>query len=371
MSHTLAPPTALQAIRGFCARQWRDPDARSTLIGILGVLAIHLLLWLLAPMVLRFETIPITARADRTREFKIELEPDLFAKNRPKPAPPSRFVETNPDAPENIPDRTSNFAAHNQQVAQEKPTPDGKSDRPTTEGRTDIDSTAIVTGSLTQPREQLPPVPAAPEVPVAETPVTPPKAEKVPLPGEEKIEGENKDGVGSSIAKRLPRASAVPEPQEGAKDAKEFEGPATQPAIDPRRPQPRPTLVTQPQVRPAILSEHRVGTANLGVIAHTALKTTYGQYLQRIIETVQIQWERILIEQRANPVSGSTVQVRFILDAEGRIARIVNVETTANQVASNACVSAITDRSPYPKWTDDMKAILGEQQELVFTFHYL
>ena len=35
-----------------------------------------------------------------------------------------------------------------------------------------------------------------------------------------------------------------------------------------------------------------------------------------------------------------------------------------------ACVSAITDRAPYGPWTDDMKAMLGSQQEMTFTFYY-
>jgi hypothetical protein len=29
-----------------------------------------------------------------------------------------------------------------------------------------------------------------------------------------------------------------------------------------------------------------------------------------------------------------------------------------------------TDRAPYGPWTDDMKAVLGSQQEMTFTFYY-
>jgi hypothetical protein len=58
------------------------------------------------------------------------------------------------------------------------------------------------------------------------------------------------------------------------------------------------------------------------------------------------------------------------MDDQGRIAEIVNVDSTANDTASRACVSAITDRAPYGVWTDDMKAVLGAKQEMTFTFHY-
>ena len=141
-------------------------------------------------------------------------------------------------------------------------------------------------------------------------------------------------------------------------------------AIASRVVRPRPQIARPQQVRPAILAENKIGTSNVGVIAHTALMTTYGTYLQRIIETVQIQWERLIIEQRANPKVGSTVTVKFVLDSAGRVARIVNVESSGTEAGAKACVSAITDRSPYGLWDQGMKAIMGEQQELTFTFHY-
>jgi hypothetical protein len=89
-----------------------------------------------------------------------------------------------------------------------------------------------------------------------------------------------------------------------------------------------------------------------------------------MIDTVQIQWERILVEWKANPASGSSVTVKFVLDDEGKIARIIGVESTANDTAKRACISGITDRAPYGPWTEDMKAVLGNQQEMTFTFYY-
>src|SRR5206468_11953785 len=99
--------------------------------------------------------------------------------------------------------------------------------------------------------------------------------------------------------------------------------------------------------------------------------SNYGGYLQRLIESVQIQWERIIIEQKASPSVGSRVEVTFILDSEGKITDIVNVESTANETGKRACVSAITDRAPYGPWTDDMRAVLGDRQKMTFTFYYM
>jgi hypothetical protein len=63
--------------------------------------------------------------------------------------------------------------------------------------------------------------------------------------------------------------------------------------------------------------------------------------------------------------------VKFRLDRTGSIAEIISVgpSTVADQ-ASRACVSAITSRAPYGNWTDDMVQVLGESQELTFSFYY-
>ena len=142
------------------------------------------------------------------------------------------------------------------------------------------------------------------------------------------------------------------------------------PQVDPRRSQPRPQLVKTIQTRPAILAENKFGTTNIGPTAVDARWSNYGAYLQRMIDSVQIQWERIVIEQKANPVGGSSVTVKFVMNDEGRIVDIGVENSTANDTATRACVSAITDRMPYGRWTDDMKAVLGDRQQMTFTFYY-
>ncbi len=372
MSQTIVTPTATTTLRRFFVRVWSDPDSRSTAIGLVAVLIFHLLLWLLGPRLLRFDEVSLAPRPHSTaREFNIELAPETFVKQPPKPKDPFKFVETNPDAPENTPDKTTNFAAQNQQVAQEKPTPDGKSDRPATEGKKDFESNQIVSGRLSQPIEHVEAQPPPTNVPVADQMVKPARAEQNPLSGTEKFEGENKEGVGANLAKRMDSAKPIPEKIEGVRDAREFDGATSmQPAIDPKNPRPRPQVVRQQQVRPAILAENKFGTTNIGNIAVDARWSNYGAYLQRMIDTVQIQWERLILQQSANPAQGSTVTVKFVMNDEGKITTIANVESTANETASRACVSAITDRAPYGPWTDDMKAVLGSQQEMTFTFYY-
>jgi hypothetical protein len=373
MNQTIVSPPATTMLRRLGVRVWTDPQSRSTAIGLAAVLFVHLLLLLVAPHVMRLGEISGVRPQSTPREYNIEINPEMLAKPKEKPTDPNKFVETNPDAPENIPDKTNNFAAQNQQAAQEKPNPDGKSDRAATEGKKDIESNQIVSGRLVEPMERLEPVPPPPtETPPAETPpVTAPRMEQNPLAGTEKFEGESKSGFAGNVAQRLENAKAVPEKIEGVRDAPQTDSAnALRPAIDPQRPRPRPQIVRQQQTRPAILAENVIGTKNVGLSGIDARWSSYGAYLQKMIDTVQIQWERLILAMSAMPAGGSTVSVKFVMNDEGRITNIVHVESTANESASRACVSAITDRAPYGTWTDDMKAVLGTQQEMTFTFHY-
>jgi hypothetical protein len=139
--------------------------------------------------------------------------------------------------------------------------------------------------------------------------------------------------------------------------------------LDRQKPQPRPVLQKQ-QVRPGIFSDNKFGTMNIGPTAVDAKWSNYGVYLQRMIETVQIQWDRILLSSTLYPPQGTTVTVKFRMDSDGKITSIIEVKNTSNDQGKEACISAITARSPYGKWSEDMIAVLGDSQEMTFTFYY-
>jgi hypothetical protein len=117
--------------------------------------------------------------------------------------------------------------------------------------------------------------------------------------------------------------------------------------------------------------QNKFGTSNIGPTAIDARWSQYAEYIQKLIETVQIQWERILENSHVSPPSGTEVKIRFRLDgAEGAVTEIIESKSTGGTQAERACQSAITARSPYGKWTDDMIAVLGQSQEMTFTFYY-
>jgi hypothetical protein len=345
---------------------WSDPDARSVLIGLVAVLIVHLFLFATAPYLLRSEPVnPSDRKHAAPRQFSIEIAPNEFTKAVIKPPPPTRYVEANPNAPDKVPDRTNNFSSQNSQLAQEKPQADQHNDTPQLTGKKDIQSNQVVSGQLVKPQDSAPPVPE-----VAKTTKTQaaPRQQQNPLSGFEKAEGD--EGFGSNVGKVPDQAKPVPNKVDGSPDSQLADGSQSmEPAIDPRHPQPRRSL-EHLQTRPAVFKDNPIGTSNIGPIAYDAKWSSYGAYLHKMMEAIQAQWERILIDSRTEPPSGSTVTVRFTLDSKGRVTNILQVESSSSEQGKQSCVGAITLTAPYGDWTDDMKAVLGESQDLTFQFYY-
>ncbi len=134
----------------------------------------------------------------------------------------------------------------------------------------------------------------------------------------------------------------------------------------PPRPQPN-----QRAKRPAIFSENQTGVKNLGMAAVNAKWSNYGVYLQRMVETIQRQWDVLIKAEKNHPSSGTQVSVKFTLNSEGTVTSVVRVDGCAAGAPAGAyCISAITKPSPYGKWTDDMIADLGKEQTMTFVFCY-
>jgi len=365
MTHALSPPSPVANIRRAAMRVMEDPDSRSILIGILGVLLIHFLLFATVPYLLR--TDPSAALAKKhaaNRQFNIQITPNEFFKKPVKPPPLTKYVEANPNAPDKVPDKTNNFSSKNSQLAQEKPQLDQHNDTPELEGKKDIRSNQVVSGQLVKPQD-VAPVP--PSVTNLAKPEEAPRQQQNPLSGFEK-ERDAGEAFGSNVGKVANTAKPLPDVVQGANNGVAT-GQSMVPAVDPRHPRARPVLENY-QTRPAVFQENKFGTSNIGPVSYSAKWSAYGAYLHKMIEAIQSQWDRILTDSNTEPPAGSTVTVKFTMDSKGRITEIVNVESTSSEQGKASCVSAITLTAPYGDWTDDMKAVLGDSQELTFMFYY-
>jgi len=129
-------------------------------------------------------------------------------------------------------------------------------------------------------------------------------------------------------------------------------------------------VLEQVHTRPAVFNDNQFGTSNIGPVAYDAKWSNYGAYLHKMLESIQVQWDRILIDSRTEPPSGTTVTVKFTIDLHGKIAAIVDVESTSTEQGKQSCISAITLTAPYGDWTDDMIAVLGTSQDIALEFYY-
>ena len=185
------------------------------------------------------------------------------------------------------------------------------------------------------------------------------KREPDPLAGFEKGR-DGGDGFGSNIGSN----ADVTKPSDNVEGAD-----STHPAIDPKKARARPSLVN-PHTLPAIFEDNQFGTSNIGPVAFSAKWSAYGEYLHKMMEAIQIQWDRILIESRTEPPSNTVVTVKFTLDFHGKVTSIVDIKNTSDEQGKQSCLDAITTTAPYGEWTDDMIATLGSSQELTFQFYY-
>jgi hypothetical protein len=108
----------------------------------------------------------------------------------------------------------------------------------------------------------------------------------------------------------------------------------------------------------------------VGILGRDARWSEYGEYLNEVLEIVQIQWYKILRESQVSPPHGSHVEITFKINSKGET-EIVKVEDAdAGKQGVFSCQNAITARQPYRKWTEQMIAVLGEEQQITIGFYY-
>ena len=351
-----------------------DPVDRSILIGVGVTLLFHILLVLLSPQ-FAFQKFSgshhgISVNHTKTgKTFDFELaQPPVKEKEKD----PFQFVETNSAAPENTPDKTANFSNRNQQTAQEVAAKEkDPENRPSVQGQDTIKSDAIVSGDLAPPQLPSTPSPDVAKDEAQDRAEQKARAELVPLDGFEKFEGKSEDGIAMHKSKSKSPTTNADEAQEGARDSKDPTGGlvTVQQSIH-AQPKERPRLASTSLNRASPLTTRLTGSANVGILGRDARWSEYGEYLNEVLEIVERQWWRILEESRVSPPRGSHVVVTFRINAKGETDIVKVEDTDAGKQGVFSCQNAITYPQPYRKWTEQMKAVLGDSQEITIGFYY-
>lgn len=341
----------------------RDWDGRALAIGILGTLVIHFVFLVAMPRSLVVLD-PIDPDADVLGE---DIEFTLMEEETP---PQPRYIETNPEAPENEPDETENFSARNQQAANETIPDELSPDKtPAREGQEDAPTDKAFSGSLDQ-EIVMQPAPATREQEAMQgQDASEDPAARNPPSGYDETRSDDPEGLASSIAKPTPNPSDSGERQEGADREQQDARPEIAASVaSPERPAPapRPRL---PRALPGPVKAQPAGVSQAGRTAVNAKFGPFGEYIERMQEAIQQRWDA-LGRQRSISESQTRVVLEFTLTSDGLIRNLETIETTSQALGILLCRTAIEQGQSYGVWSEEMVDLLGEDETITFSFYY-
>ena len=349
-----------------------------TLLAFLATIFVHLGVILVIPDELMPQNKSDTSQAQKEAEiYEISLVDPVDV----------RFVEANPEAPENEPDRRDQYSYRAQQAADNSPLIDA-ANKPKVDG--EEDSQKILQGSL----QQTPPLEPGVYAPASrpgerdgeqggelgapDELVLPQLAKPIPAPNFIQQDPASDQGLGSRVdlVGEAPEVFEVPDldapinvyrPQSVAEQEQKVGHSAGGTLEAQPTPRARPRLAPELMVGPLMRSHG--STSRRGLLAIDATFSEFGEYEQQFYAAVQTGWYQEI--DFFQPIDTSTrVQVRFTLHADGRVENVKSVQTSASEIATFICETAITKRSPFRPWTKEMVQVFGQQRTLHVVFHY-
>lgn len=367
------------------SRKWKP-----IFLALLGSFFSHVLLYLFIP-----ETLMIMA-SDPTpqtwQEFDIilaEEEPEIM----------KQYVPINREDVSNEPDETDYFASKDAQAANEELRDDLNEDTPF------IDGESEEFNNLVQGQPNLaPPSPSVPPLQANQNESRPQQNPSIPQirinrpRGEDELnqqrpraplafEDEQEDFDSPRSFPEIAELSKDEEAQEIVESEEEVEEDATQldqgifqdqrPLTPPEKAVPdlnfeeRPARLPQPRVRYANtgpLKKNMSGVSRIAQMAnYSAEFSEFGEYLDRMFETIEIEWHNLLSVQRMAE-RRSRVSIAFYLDAEGEITDWEIVDATSSLQAQVVCAAAVNNRAPFGDWTEEMVNTLKDPERVIVNF---
>ncbi len=101
-----------------------------------------------------------------------------------------------------------------------------------------------------------------------------------------------------------------------------------------------------------------------------ARATPYGAYDAALVEAISQCWFSLLDEARYASDFRGKVVLHFKLNQDGTISDLTVAESTAGDLASLICQTAVDKPKPYPRFPMEMRQAVGESRNIQFTFYY-
>jgi len=99
--------------------------------------------------------------------------------------------------------------------------------------------------------------------------------------------------------------------------------------------------------------------------------TPFGVYDRAFIDAVQSRWYDLLDNMSYDGYRRGMVVLQFHLNYDGRITDMAVLENTVTGTLSLLCEKAVSDPSPFEKWSREMRLMVGKDfREIKFTFYY-
>ncbi|NCG09443.1 MAG: hypothetical protein GWO81_07780 [Verrucomicrobia bacterium] len=280
-----------------------------------------------------------------------------------------RFVEANPDVPDNTPDESRNYSFRNQQAADESPAPLTGENKPRVEGLEQ--SQKILEGQLAS----SPVLPQTPSRQMSEEPVQLARAVPLPPKGREMPEFlkqttlPNAGDQGSALLDELV-AEAAGE-LEGALHVFDPKEANVAEAADasglPTGAKPRPRL--DPKLVMGPLMESAGGASRRGKIAIDATFSEFGEYQQQFFAAVVTGWYQDIDYYQPIDIN-ARVLVEFTMHADGTVKDVKAKQSNATKIAKIICENAISKPREFRPWTKEMIEVYGEARTLTVLFIY-
>ncbi|MBL4576008.1 MAG: hypothetical protein JKY51_07920 [Opitutaceae bacterium] len=335
----------------------------AVIAGLIGALLFHL--FFIGSIPSSYLTINPSELSPSSKEFDIEI---LLTAEVEKPLP--HYVETNPNAPDNIPDETINESSRNQQAANLESVEELSADKsPSTQSDDDIPSEKILSGDL-----QVQPISSSsPSMEQQEQEASNPRETGTPratgrLPGYEDDEIVSEEGTGMMEAENFEDVPIAAETVEGEETEKPGE---TQSSVRFENQSDKRSQGSRPRVHvpPGPVNDQTKGVSETGRIGVDSKLSDYGSYMERMKEAVQIRWDQIC-NTSIRTESNSEVHLEFKLTKEGNIIDMELIDTTAGAVGRINCRRAIEENQPYEEWSSDMVKVFGDDETMTFHFYY-
>lgn len=327
-------------------------------------------------LALRVFGIPLEFNHSNSLPFQKTKDTEISWQITPEdPQLPNRmkFLEANPDVPENAPDKTSNFSFQDQQAAQLDARAKATEQTPRLDGEKETVKIVSPPKELIQQSSPEPPT-SFPQVTSGSVQKKTP-APDYSTPTISKIDSKSENGQGIKLSKSIEEGKdqrIINLSKEESSGGKEF----TYKEV-PRVASPHPTPRARPRLSPDLLTGPLMKTQTtaprIGTIAIECRLHPYGVYLQEMLQAIEEQWHQLAKGSMRYLKFGQLppkITYRFTLLASGSIQAMQRLDTEENGLPAELCRQAIASRVPFGEWTDRMIQDFGKSDQITISFSY-